>query len=434
MATTHSEKLTLDVAKRLPIDHTLLFRRGEGGLATIEATIMDNGVPYNLTGCSVMFYAYNAKLQRCYEAARIITAAQGTVSYTVSKTFTSVAGEIALAYFRISSGDNIITTQAIPVIILDDVDLSSEKAEEYESQFEKLLADVEALMGTVNGALTNTTSATQAANAAANAANSAMASYATAEANRVGAEGSRVLAEQTRASSESARVSAESARQQAESERASAEASRVTAELNRADEFERLKSESEQATTEATQAAEAASAGAERVEGAVGSAERALELANTAKEYTDKATADAYAAAGNASSAADASRAATARLNEAMEGFDSILATEVHYAIGDSGVIPPTTGWSITPQEATPGRYLWSRITTHFERADDRVVYAIARQGADGRDGMTANINGLFWLYTDDDGNLWVVYSDENDPPEFEYEYESGNLYAIYNY
>lgn len=44
---------------------------------------------------------------------------------------------------------------------------------------------------------------------------------------------------------------------------------------------------------------------------------------------------------------------------------------------------------------------------------------------------ITVPVNGLFTLGVDGDGNLWCYHSEDTDPPNFEYDSRTGNLYYI---
>lgn len=51
--------------------------------------------------------------------------------------------------------------------------------------------------------------------------------------------------------------------------------------------------------------------------------------------------------------------------------------------------------------------------------------------GKDGADGTLITINGIFTMTVDEDGNLFVNHYDEDYPPEFEYNEETGDLYLL---
>lgn len=52
-------------------------------------------------------------------------------------------------------------------------------------------------------------------------------------------------------------------------------------------------------------------------------------------------------------------------------------------------------------------------------------------KGDTGESGITTQISGFFTMSVDSEGNLYAHHSDENNPPEFEYDTETGNLYFI---
>lgn len=52
-------------------------------------------------------------------------------------------------------------------------------------------------------------------------------------------------------------------------------------------------------------------------------------------------------------------------------------------------------------------------------------------KGERGDSGVTVPISGLFTLSGDEDGNLWAYYADGSNPPEFEYDEETGDIYYI---
>lgn len=52
-------------------------------------------------------------------------------------------------------------------------------------------------------------------------------------------------------------------------------------------------------------------------------------------------------------------------------------------------------------------------------------------QGPPGESGITILSSGMFTLSVDSEGNLWAYYSDDDFPPQFDYDQETGNLYYI---
>lgn len=54
-------------------------------------------------------------------------------------------------------------------------------------------------------------------------------------------------------------------------------------------------------------------------------------------------------------------------------------------------------------------------------------------QGPKGESGVTAPTNGIFSLYLDGEGNLYAEYQDQDSPPTFHYDSDTGNLYYVFD-
>ena len=52
-------------------------------------------------------------------------------------------------------------------------------------------------------------------------------------------------------------------------------------------------------------------------------------------------------------------------------------------------------------------------------------------KGDKGDNGASFPVSGMYSLGVDDDGNLWAYYTDPNNPPTFEYDSATGNLYYV---
>lgn len=418
----------------------IFLRRGEGGLATIEASIMDNGVAYDLTGCSVLLLAYNPDQKVIYDPVKITSAKDGKVSYTVSKLLTSTDGDIRIAYFRIQKGSNQITTQNIPIVILKDVDLDGEQADEYESEFENLLKGIQDLMADTNKALDDNKVATNAANAAAKAANDANASFSKAEDGRVSNESQRQQNETARQNSENERKQAETKRNQAEADRERAEQERSKAHLDRVNEWETIKQQAETATGNANESARQADNSAANADKSAQGADEAATKANKAADSVNQSIRLATDAAGDATVAASLANAATDKANEAiddmadaMASFNSVIGTEVTYAHSSSSTVPPTSGWTAAQQPVPQGEFQWVRTVTHYRQGNTTTAYSIAHQGVDGRDGIGAITSSLFWLWVDKNGDLYAEYTESDKAPVFDYNPETGDLYYVFD-
>ena len=52
-------------------------------------------------------------------------------------------------------------------------------------------------------------------------------------------------------------------------------------------------------------------------------------------------------------------------------------------------------------------------------------------RGLTGDNGVSVTTSGIFWLEVDDNGDLYANYNDTVDPPSFDYESDTGNLYYL---
>lgn len=425
----HNISIDLVVAKDDMVDSVYL-RRGEGGLAAIVATIWDNGQPYDLTGCAVKFLAYDAKRRNIFESATITTAKSGVVSYTVSRKLTSIEGSISLAYFEITKGDGVITTQRIPIRILENVDLSGEESSEYESDFEKLLQSVNDMLAKANSALETAETISKDASQALSDANTALSNAQKAQSTATANESARETAEQQRKTAESGRVAAENVRDTAEQQRQNNE-------IKRQETWDSLVDDVKAATDDANEAADRANEAAGRVDSTISASEAATDAANKAANRVDESIRLATDAAGDATIAASVANATNERANKAisdmnglMDTFVTIIGSEIRYGYSNSSTVPPTT-WTAVPQVNTENlAFQWTRTIEYLSNGESETHYSVAAQGKDGRDGIGAQTSGLFWLWVDENGDLYATYSDEANPPRFNYDHDSGNLYA----
>lgn len=409
----HSEPVLLDVTKRHEATEKIHLRRGESGLTSIDATITDGAKPYDLTGCSITFQALDAQKRYVIGNAKITAAKDGKVSYVITSHLTSLPGEVHIAYFEIKNATNTITTPGIPIVVLDNVDLSGVQADEYESEISQLLQMLEEGITSSNIATDAATQAADKANEAAqrleNADKAATTAANSANSAAKNANDSALAADQATAKANTAGDRANAAAESAA--QASADASK--------------------AADDATQAASAANEAAERVDDSIQNAELAADKANKGAERVEEAVENAYSAAGDAVSAASASREATKRLNEAMEDFNAVLGTEIAYSSSFDPINPPDDEWTIAPKEVDQGAFQWVRTITHFYDGTSTTAYSIAHQGIDGRDGIGVEASNLCWFWVDEHGDFWATYTDGQAQPKFRYDQASGNFYAV---
>ena len=134
-----------------PPHQPIYLRRGEKG-KTFEFVIKDFGDSYSLTGLTAQFKATLSTGAIIVEDATVNVSA-GTVTYTVSDNLTSIAGACKRAYVELTNGSSkVITTEDVGIVILDNVDLSSEKAETYTFILDALIEDANTAIENANKA------------------------------------------------------------------------------------------------------------------------------------------------------------------------------------------------------------------------------------------------------------------------------------------
>ena len=82
--------------------------------------------------------------------------------------------------------------------------------------------------------------------------------------------------------------------------------------------------------------------------------------------------------------------------------------TNVQYALGDSGTIAPTTGWTTTIPTLQDNKYLWTRTIIYYTNGTNSVSYSVSKKGDKGEQGIQGvkGENGQS-LYT------WLKYADD---------------------
>lgn len=77
--------------------------------------------------------------------------------------------------------------------------------------------------------------------------------------------------------------------------------------------------------------------------------------------------------------------------NDGLPGKDGVGIddTLIEYAVSTSGTVRPTSGWSTNTPSVPQGQYLWTRITWTYTDKTTEQGYIVARQGANGKDGVS---------------------------------------------
>lgn len=91
-----------------------------------------------------------------------------------------------------------------------------------------------------------------------------------------------------------------------------------------------------------------------------------------------------YVRYGNGTAKFDGTACVTGR-----DGKDAVTMTseKVEYAIGTSGTVAPTSGWSTTIPAIPKGQYQWTRVTTTYSDGTPTVSYSVSYIPKDGEDG-----------------------------------------------
>lgn len=369
----------------------------------IDLTITDHNEPVDMTGQDVYLawrhLGYDAEGSiKCEE----VDASQGhyRVYYPQAMQHT---GEIA-ARFMIWVKDGLILDSRVFRInveinvIKDDLALRDTDF----SMFVQAIQDLHVAEGNAGEATEKAQKAAEEAEAAMNRATTAAEraeaaeqSMTTAEAQRVEAEQGRVEAEDAREAKETEREGNEDARQQAENARDEAEQARAQAESDRVEEFERLSNESTAATNAANNAADTAN------------------QTNTNVTLAEQGRVEAE--------------------NEREEYYEDIQQRVNDGAFNGATFSPYWSESEQYPEEEPP-------VSSVLNWSNDKglpnpsPVDLRGPMGPQGPSGFTHDLSGMFWMGVETDGNmegwLFVATAEGEEPPDFEYEDETGDLYV----
>lgn len=499
----YEEVRTLSIRKdhsRIGNIEPVYLRRGENGVTRLTGNLLLDGLPAHILEYKAQFKAFNARKQWVIQDALIES--EGVVSVVIDSNLTAYDGEISIAYFELNLGNMVLTSDSIPIVVLENVDITEEEAKGYRNKidelFEELEKEIDAELESVreeelqrqanelkreaNEHSRNTaeylrdsaeTSRLEAEEQRANqedtrrenedkrVLNETVREESEAERSenellrkvaeelRVEAEDKREFAEVEREQAERNRNSEESKRQYFENERKSNEVARQLAEEQRQANYEALKQDVidtldgiSDAIEDAENIVKDANASAERIEDAINTAATAAQAADNSAEsareaasQANDATSRANTAIGDIKNAMDAASSdvekAIQSVEESLDSFKTITGSEVEYQVSNIGTSIPTGSWSKTIPTSLPGQFLWTRTTIHYNKGEDTYEYSAAYQGLNG---VAAPTNGMFWLYVEPNGDLYAAYSDESNPPKFEYNSQTGELYCVYDY
>lgn len=155
----------------------IILRRGEKGQTQLKITVNDYDKTYSFSGMTAKFCAYTSAGEWVQTSA---TLSGNVATYTVGSDLTSSAGEVKVAYIEFSNSTDVLTSDNIPIIVLDNIDLTKDQANKYTPLIDDLIAKM-------NKALSDADTATKAANTAASSATTAANNANTARTNATNA-------------------------------------------------------------------------------------------------------------------------------------------------------------------------------------------------------------------------------------------------------
>lgn len=130
-------------------------RKGNRNSEIIEATIVENGVALDLTGCKVYFEAFVGSKYTIQRDAKVIEAKAGKVQYTFDE-YSMQMLHRQTADFIIFKGDNVIgTTQDFSYFVINAVSKTEGEMGSYWQTVEDLIADMVAFMNANKGDFTD---------------------------------------------------------------------------------------------------------------------------------------------------------------------------------------------------------------------------------------------------------------------------------------
>lgn len=129
------------------------LRQGEQNLTKIVGHIKSNQAPFNLTGYKVRFAYINTDGGRFFSRCDITDPEDGIVEYTVGIDLSEGFGTVNVAYFEVVSENGVVTTDAIPIMIEENADITDEDKRKYKNELDKLIEEYENLVDSVNNEL-----------------------------------------------------------------------------------------------------------------------------------------------------------------------------------------------------------------------------------------------------------------------------------------
>ncbi|HCT8904363.1 TPA: phage baseplate upper protein [Enterococcus faecalis] len=129
-------------------------RQGNRNTEVLEAILVENALPLDLTGCEVFFESVIDNKYPIQRAAKIVNAKKGIIQYTFDE-YSMQSLHRQEAYFSIHKGDNLIgATQNFSYFVVNAVSKTEGEMGSYWQSIEDLIADMTAFINENKGDFT----------------------------------------------------------------------------------------------------------------------------------------------------------------------------------------------------------------------------------------------------------------------------------------
>ncbi|EHR4369808.1 phage baseplate upper protein [Enterococcus faecalis] len=130
-------------------------RQGNRNTEVLEAVLVENALPLDLTGCEVFFESVIDNKYPIQRAAKIVNAKKGIIQYTFDE-YSMQLLHRQEAYFSIHKGDNLIgSTQNFSYFVVNAVSKTEGEMGSYWQSIEDLIADMTAFINENKGDFTD---------------------------------------------------------------------------------------------------------------------------------------------------------------------------------------------------------------------------------------------------------------------------------------
>ncbi|WP_142954868.1 phage baseplate upper protein [Enterococcus faecalis] len=130
-------------------------RQGNRNTEVLEAILVENALPLDLTGCEVFFESVIDKKYPIQRAAKIVNAKKGIIQYTFDE-YSMQSLHRQEAYFSIHKGDNLIgSKQNFSYFVVNAVSKTEGEMGSYWQSIEDLIADMTAFINENKGDFTD---------------------------------------------------------------------------------------------------------------------------------------------------------------------------------------------------------------------------------------------------------------------------------------